>query len=162
MIEQILVNLSTPQDPQLYKQTVDSINDWMQNPFQPWAVAKFRPTAYMLKTVMAYLDNLIAWGDSLFQQYTIETINEATQIYVMAANILGDKPQAVPAEGIGEAPHLQRSAGGRAGSVRQRHGRHGSGYSVRHHASFRTRNRPQRHTDSAEYREDALLLHPTK
>jgi hypothetical protein len=29
---------------------------------------------------MAYLDNLIAWGDSLFQQYTIETINEATQI----------------------------------------------------------------------------------
>lgn len=49
----------------------------------------------MLKTVMAYLDNLIAWGDSLFQQYTIETINEATQIYIMAANILGPKPQAV-------------------------------------------------------------------
>jgi hypothetical protein len=30
----------------------------------------------MLKTVTAYLDNLIAWGDSFFQQYTIETINE--------------------------------------------------------------------------------------
>ncbi|HEX4716554.1 MAG TPA: hypothetical protein VH164_16670, partial [Ktedonobacteraceae bacterium] len=55
--------------------------------------------AYMLKTVMAYLDNLIAWGDSLFQQYTIETINEAAQIYIMAANILGDKPQAVPQKG---------------------------------------------------------------
>jgi hypothetical protein len=50
----------------------------------------------MLKTVMAYLDNLIAWGDSLFRQYTIETINEATQLYVLAANILGTKPQAVP------------------------------------------------------------------
>ena len=47
----------------------------------------------MLKTVMAYLDNLIAWGDSLFQQYTIETINEATQIYVLAANILGPNPK---------------------------------------------------------------------
>ena len=99
MIQQILVNLSTSQDPQLYQQTVNSINAWMQNPFQPWAVAKFRPTAYMLKTVMAYLDNLIAWGDSLFQQYTIETINEATQIYILAANILGDKPQAVPQKG---------------------------------------------------------------
>jgi hypothetical protein len=53
----------------------------------------------MLKTVMAYLDNLIAWGDSLFQQYTIETINEATQIYILAANILGDKPKAVPVKG---------------------------------------------------------------
>ena len=99
MIEQVLVNLSTNQDPELYQQTIDSINDWKQNPFQPWDVAKFRPTAYMLKTVMAYLDNLIAWGDSLFQQYTIETINEATQLYVMAANILGDKPQTVPKKG---------------------------------------------------------------
>ncbi len=99
MIEQILVNLSKPQDPELYTQTVQSISEWKDNPFQPWAVAKYRPTAYMLKTVMAYLDNLIAWGDSLFQQYTIETINEATQIYIMAANILGDKPQAVPKKG---------------------------------------------------------------
>ncbi len=99
MIQDILVNLSQPQDPQLYQDTVASINAWMQNPFQPWAVAQYRPTAYMLKTVMAYLDNLIAWGDSLFQQYTIETINEATQIYILAANILGDAPQAVPVKG---------------------------------------------------------------
>lgn len=99
MIQDILVNLSTQQDPQLFQQTVASINAWMQNPFQPWIVAQYRPTAYMLKTVMAYLDNLIAWGDSLFQQYTIETINEATQIYILAANILGDKPQPVPVKG---------------------------------------------------------------
>lgn len=99
MIEQILVNLSTKQDGPLHDQTVRSIEDWKSNPFQPFAVARHRPVAYMLKTVMAYLDNLIAWGDSLFQQYTIETINEATQIYVMAANILGPKPQAVPEKG---------------------------------------------------------------
>lgn len=99
MIEEILVNLSTNQDPQLFQATVDSISNWKQNPFQPFAVAKFRPTSYMLKTVMAYLDNLIAWGDSLFQQYTIETISEATQLYIMAANILGPKPQAVPKKG---------------------------------------------------------------
>lgn len=98
-IEQILINLAQPQDPQLHQDTVNSITAWQDNPFQPWVVARFRPTAYMLKTVMAYLDNLIAWGDSLFQQYTIETVNEATQLYVMAANILGPKPQAVPKKG---------------------------------------------------------------
>lgn len=103
MVQEILINLSTQQDPRLFQQTVLSINDWMQNPFQPWEVAKFRPTAYMLKTVMAYLDNLIAWGDSLFQQYTIETINEATQLYIMAANILGRKPQPVPKKSSGKA-----------------------------------------------------------
>ncbi len=99
MIEQILVNLSTGQDVPLQTQTVQSIAEWMKNPFQPWAVAQFRPTALMLKTVMAYLDNLIAWGDSLFRAYTIETINEATQLYIMAANILGTKPQPVPQVG---------------------------------------------------------------
>lgn len=99
MIQDILTNLSTQQDRVLFRQTVDSIDAWMQNPFQPWAVAQYRPTAYMLKTVMAYLDNLIAWGDSLFAQYTIETINEATQIYILAANILGEKPQPVPVKG---------------------------------------------------------------
>jgi len=96
VIEQILVNLSTGENPQLQQDTINSIQAWTQAPFQPFVVAQYRPTAYMLKTVMAYLDNLIAWGDSLFRQYTIETINEATQCYVLAANILGSKPQVVP------------------------------------------------------------------
>jgi hypothetical protein len=122
MIQDILVNLSKPQDGPLYQQTVNSISAWMENPFQPWAVARFRPTAYMLKTVMAYLDNLIAWGDSLFQQYTIETINEATQLYVMAANILGAKPQARSQKRLGEATHLQRPEKRRTGPLWQRPG----------------------------------------
>ena len=36
MIQQILLNLSTSQDPELYQQTVASIDEWKQNPFQPW------------------------------------------------------------------------------------------------------------------------------
>jgi hypothetical protein len=39
-------------------------------------------------------------GDSLFQQDTIESINEATQRYVLAANILGPKPQQIPSRGL--------------------------------------------------------------
>ena len=48
---------------------------------------------------MSYLDNLIAWGDSLFREDTGESINEATQIYVLAANILGPRPQLAPKKG---------------------------------------------------------------
>ncbi|WP_163670547.1 hypothetical protein [Adonisia turfae] len=98
-IQKILTNLSSEVDPELLKATVNSINAWKDNPFRPHTVARYRQTAYMLKTVMAYLDNLIDWGDSLFQQDTIESINEATQVYVMAANILGPRPQAIPKKG---------------------------------------------------------------
>ena len=48
---------------------------------------------------MAYLDNLIAWGDSLFRQDTGEAIDEAMMLYVLAANILGPRPQPVPKKG---------------------------------------------------------------
>ena len=98
-IQQILVNLSTGADRELREATIASIGAWKDAPFRPHAIARHRQTAYMLKTVMAYLDNLVAWGDSLFRQDTRETINEATQLYVLAANILGPRPQAVPRKG---------------------------------------------------------------
>jgi hypothetical protein len=99
LIEEILVNLSTGADPTLRQETINSIGAWKDSPFRPHVVARYRQTAYMFKTVMAYLDNLIDWGDSLFRQDTIESINEATQLYVLAANILGPRPQAVPKKG---------------------------------------------------------------
>ena len=68
-------------------------------PFQPHAVARTRQLAYQYCVVMKYLDNLIAWGDSLFRQDTIESINEATQLYVLAANLLGQRPQRIPPTG---------------------------------------------------------------
>ena len=68
-------------------------------PFQPHVVARTRQLAYQYCVVMKYLDNLIAWGDSLFQQDTMESINEATQIYVLAANLLGQRPQRIPQAG---------------------------------------------------------------
>lgn len=98
-IEKILLNLSTGDDPVLRDDTITAIGAWRDSPFRPHAVARTRPTAYMYKTVMAYLDNLVAWGDSLFRQDTRESINEAVQIYVLAANILGPRPQAVPKKG---------------------------------------------------------------
>jgi hypothetical protein len=98
-IEEILLNLSTGDDPGLRDDTITAIGAWRDSPFRPHVIARTRPTAYMYKTVMAYLDNLVAWGDSLFRQDTRESINEAMQVYVLAANILGPRPQAVPKKG---------------------------------------------------------------
>lgn len=98
-IEEILVNLATGADENLRKETIHSIEAWKDAPFRPHVIARYRQQAYMYKTVMAYLDNLIAWGDSLFRQDTGEAIDEALQVYVLAANILGPRPQPVPKKG---------------------------------------------------------------
>jgi len=98
-IEEILVNLTTGADTDLRNETIRSIEAWKAAPFRPHVIARYRPQAYMYKTVMAYLDNLIAWGDSRFLQDTGESIDEALMLYVLAANILGPRPQAVPKKG---------------------------------------------------------------
>ena len=98
-IEEILVNLATSSDQTLRDETIQSIEAWKDAPFRPHVIARYRQQAYMYKTVMAYLDNLIAWGDALFRQDTGEAIDEALQLYVLAANILGPRPQPVPKKG---------------------------------------------------------------
>jgi hypothetical protein len=98
-IEEILVNLASNADPALRDETVSSIEAWRDAPFRPHVIARYRQQAYMYKTVMAYLDNLLAWGDSLFRQDTGEAIDEALMLYVLAANILGPRPQPVPKKG---------------------------------------------------------------
>ncbi len=101
-ITDMLETLSTP-DGQLDEEgerlkalLLESIAAWKKTPFSPHTVAKFRPLAYQYNVVMKYLDNLFDWGDSLFRQFTMESINEATQIYVLASHILGKRPEQVP------------------------------------------------------------------
>ncbi len=72
-----------------------AIEIWRSNPFSPHAVARLRTTAYQKTVVMKYIDNLIAWGDQLFRRETLESINEATQLYVLAAEILGRSPEVI-------------------------------------------------------------------
>ena len=89
----------TPKEIDLKHKVLQGYAAIMANPFQPHKVARTRTVAYQYSVVMKYLDNLIAWGDSLFMQDTIESINEATQLYVLAANLLGPRPQEVPPRG---------------------------------------------------------------
>ena len=73
--------------------------DLQAHPFQPHRVARLRPIAYQKMVVMKYIDNLIAWGDQLFRRDTIEAINQATQLYVLAVTLLGPRAQRVPPRG---------------------------------------------------------------
>jgi Tc toxin complex TcA C-terminal TcB-binding domain/Neuraminidase-like domain/Salmonella virulence plasmid 28.1kDa A protein/Putative peptidoglycan binding domain len=73
------------------------IQEWQANPFKPHVIARLRLVTYMKAVVMRYIDNLIAWGDQLFRRDSIESINEATQLYILAAQILGRRPEQIPA-----------------------------------------------------------------
>lgn len=90
-----LVNSNAPGHQSEIQNFQQQVAASLQDPFNPFAIARLRTTAFQKATVMKYLDNLISWGDSLFRQNTRETINEATQIYILADQLLGPRPQQV-------------------------------------------------------------------
>ncbi|CAM4076720.1 neuraminidase-like domain-containing protein [Zobellia nedashkovskayae] len=88
-IENILSNIND-------RENKDQLKAWRNNPFKPHLIARYRPVAYQRSVVMKYLDNLIAWGDQLFRRDSMESINEASLLYMLAYEILGDRPQKIP------------------------------------------------------------------
>ncbi|MEU5296204.1 neuraminidase-like domain-containing protein [Streptomyces umbrinus] len=70
--------------------------EWRDHPFNPHLIARMREVAYQKNVLIKYIQTLIAWGDQLFGQDTIESNNEATQLYVLAATMLGPRPENVP------------------------------------------------------------------
>lgn len=96
LMDMLANNVGPGTPPPAVKELQDHIADWRNNPFDPHIVAQFRTVAYQKLTVMKYIDNLIAWGDQQFSQFTMESVNQATQLYVLAAEILGPRPHKVP------------------------------------------------------------------
>jgi hypothetical protein len=70
----------------------DALHAYQTDPANPDAIARLRPGAYQKSVFLKYIDNLLDWGDSLFAQFTMESVNEATMLYVMAADLLGPRP----------------------------------------------------------------------
>lgn len=68
------------------------VDAYKERPFEPFVLGRLRPVAFMKYVVAKYIENLIAWGDNLFSRDTMESINEATQLYIMASNLLGKRP----------------------------------------------------------------------
>jgi hypothetical protein len=82
-------------DPTVLARLRGEVKEWRDNAFQPHRVARNRVWAYPKTVVMKYLDHLISWGDRLFQSDTLENLNTATLLYVLAAEILGKRPPKV-------------------------------------------------------------------
>jgi len=86
----------------------DQLNDktaieaYKKDPFNPHAIARLRMSAYQKSIVMKYIDNLLDWGDQLFARDTMESVNEASLLYVIAKEILGDRPVQIGDCGEGE------------------------------------------------------------
>ncbi|QFG22230.1 hemopexin repeat-containing protein [Actinomadura sp. WMMB 499] len=86
-----------------------------EDPFDPHAIAALRPSAHRRAVVMAYIDNLLDWGDLLFRQYTAESIDEARMLYIFAYDLLGERPYDPGPRELPEATsyeHLDEAAGG--------------------------------------------------
>lgn len=70
-----------------------AIEAWNANPFDPHMVAQLRPVAYEKTVVLHYVDNLLDWADALFARDTRESVNQATLLYLTAADLLGPRPR---------------------------------------------------------------------
>jgi hypothetical protein len=99
----------------------DALHAYQADPANPDAIARLRPGAYQKAVFLKYVDNLLDWGDSLFAQFTMESVNEATMLYVMAADLLGPRPvqlgpcgesSATPKTYAGIAPLLRPASPG--------------------------------------------------
>ncbi len=87
---------AAPGFPDAAPSAIAQVAYWRANPFEPHGIAAYRTVAYQKAVVMKYLDNLIAWADHLFRQDSMESINEATQLYILAAELLGPRPKQIP------------------------------------------------------------------
>ena len=70
---------------------------WKNNPFNPHIIARYRTVTYQKAVVYKYIENLLNWGDAKFREDNMESINEATLLYVLASEILGERPKKVKA-----------------------------------------------------------------
>jgi len=94
-IDTLLYKTADPADPEIAELEF-AIEQWRDKPFKPHAIARFRPVAYQKALLMKYIDNLTEWGDNLFRQDTMESIVQATQMYILADKLLGPKPRNIP------------------------------------------------------------------
>jgi Tc toxin complex TcA C-terminal TcB-binding domain/Neuraminidase-like domain len=94
-IDTLLYKIADPNTAER-KELEFAIDQWRTKPFKPHVIARFRPVAYQKALLMKYIDNLAEWGDYLFRQDTMESIVQATQMYILADKLLGPKPRTIP------------------------------------------------------------------
>jgi len=102
IIQLLEVLAGRPANNERKKNIQDQVTAWLQDPFNPFAVARLRLSSFEWFTVITYIRNLISWADQLFRRDTRESINEATLLYIMAAQILGPRPEIIRSRGVSQ------------------------------------------------------------
>lgn len=72
------------------------VDHWRDKPFRPHVVARERPVAYKRWVVVRYIEILIASGDRLFRQNTMESVPLAIQYYTLASHLYGPPGTTIP------------------------------------------------------------------
>jgi hypothetical protein len=73
------------------------LNNWLNDPINPHALAEIRPNCYTRYTVMSIVQCMQAYGDSLYTQDTSESVPKARLLYEEALELLNEE-ELVPAE----------------------------------------------------------------
>ncbi len=94
-IDKLLYKIADPNTAER-KELEFAIEEWRKKPFKPHVVARFRPVAYQKALLMQYISSITEFGDYLFRQDTMESMVQATQMYVLADKLLGPKPRVIP------------------------------------------------------------------
>lgn len=92
---------------------VDQVTVWLDHPFEPHRIARLRLAAYQKAVVMRSMDIHLELGESLFRGETMESINLAELEFIHVAQLLGPRPDEIPARGTPEPKnYLQLRAAG--------------------------------------------------
>lgn len=93
-------------DPDIAAQTLNEVDAWTADPFDPWAVAAGRPIALMKIAVRFFLMNCLTQADQDYAQAADqETLMRAADGYIRALEILGPEPQPLePTQSAQESP----------------------------------------------------------
>ena len=83
----------------------DSIDAFRNDPFNPHAIARLHESEEAKAVVLAYVDNLLDWADSLFATGTPPTIREASLLYSTPHDILGPRPNEMGSCGESQTAH---------------------------------------------------------
>ncbi|MCI9417711.1 MAG: hypothetical protein HFI82_09995 [Eubacterium sp.] len=75
------------------------------HPFDAHAIAGIHLGAYEKYTVISYVKTVMEWADSLFMEDTWESVSFATMLYVLAEELLGERPKKRPVKGEGEVTY---------------------------------------------------------
>ncbi len=110
LLEIMQLMMQLPDNYRRMQNTKAQINRYLNDPFDPHAIAGLRSIAYRKAIVMSYIDNLLDWGDMLFRQYTRESINEARMLYILAYDLLGRKPENLGKRILSEAQNYEHLA----------------------------------------------------